>query len=112
MPNVLLGQPTLTPGGGVIDKEHVRRFIKRNLLKLQSCYDQVHADKPALAGTVTATFTIEINGSVSSSSASGVDSKLESCVAQTIQAIAFPNQTDTNTTVDVVYPVIFRPTGC
>ncbi len=112
VPNVSLGQPTLTPGGGVIDNEHVRRYIKRNLLKFQSCYEQVRVDKPTLAGTVTAKFTIEINGSVSSSSASGIDAKLESCVAQTIQAIEFPKQTDTSTTVDVVYPVMFRPTGC
>jgi hypothetical protein len=55
-----LGQPTLMAGGGVLDKEHVRRYIKRNLLKLQSCYDQLHADKPTLAGTVTAKLTIEI----------------------------------------------------
>jgi hypothetical protein len=104
--NVSLGKETTTPEDG-LDKAIIRRYVKHNLLKIQSCYEQALASKPKLAGTLTARFTIGEHGSVTSTYASGVDPWVETCVAQVIGGIEFPKPKD-NKKVDVVYPFTFR----
>jgi outer membrane biosynthesis protein TonB len=109
VPTVSIGQPNATPSDA-LDKAIIRRYIKRNIQKITYCYERVLADKPALSGTLTTKFTINADGRVTSSAASGLDPKVESCVAQTVQAIEFPKPKDSKT-VDVVYPFTFRPSG-
>jgi hypothetical protein len=107
LPTVSIGQANPTPGDA-LDKAIIRRYIKRNLQKIVYCYEKQLVAKPALAGTVTAKFEISGNGHVTSSSASGLDPNVESCIAQAIRTIEFPKPID-NKTVDVVYPFTFRP---
>jgi hypothetical protein len=109
VPTVSIGPPNANPGDA-LDKAIIRRYVKRNVQKIMYCYEAVLADKPALAGTLTTKFTIDAEGRVTASSASGIDPKVEKCVAQTIHAIEFPKPKDSKT-VDVVYPFTFRPAG-
>src|SRR6185436_9584703 len=86
-PTVSLGQPVIT---GDLDRAILRRYLKHHIAKLQRCYDQRRAAKPGLAGTVTASFRIERSGKVATSSATGVDPELASCIAAAIKDIEFP----------------------
>jgi hypothetical protein len=105
-PIVSIGQGLST---GDLDKTIIRRYIKRNIQKLQYCYEQQLLTKKTLQGTVTAKFTISADGVVTSSTASGMkDKEVESCIATTIKAIAFPKPKGGGE-VAVTYPLTFRP---
>jgi len=99
-----IGQASVT---GQLDKAIIRRYIRRNLQKLQLCYEQELLAAPALAGTVKADFTIGVDGKVTSSTATGVHANVASCVANVIKAIEFP--TPKGGVVRVVYPFVFAP---
>jgi len=105
VPTVSIGQPTAQ---GDLDKAIIRRYIKRNIRKIQYCYEKQLASKPGLAGTVQVQFTIGGDGRVSSSSGSGVDATVASCVAEVIQNIEFPRP-KTDGVVNVNYPFVFHP---
>jgi len=87
VPTVSIGQPNAE---GDLDKAIIRRYIKRNLQKIQYCYEKQLLAKPTLAGTVQAQFFITPNGTVASSSGTGVDDAVSSCVADVIKNIEFP----------------------
>ncbi len=61
---------------------------------------------PTLAGTVNAQFFIAPQGRVVSSSASGLDEQVATCVASVIKDIEFPSS---GTGVQVIYPFHFVP---
>ncbi len=111
-PTISIGQPTVRPtvagGDGELDKAIVRRYIKRNIQKLQYCYEKELLAKPALSGTVATSFTITESGVVGSASASGVDATVASCMAQVIKGIEFPRPKGTGG-VAVTYPFTVRP---
>jgi hypothetical protein len=93
---------------GELDKSTIRRYIRRNFQKLQSCYEKRLLAVPGLAGTVTAKFTIDVNGKVTESTASGMaDGEVNTCIASVISNIEFPKPKAGN--VVVSYPFIFRP---
>ena len=89
---------------GAIDKGAVRKVVKDNVTKLQACYEQTLMANPGIAGTVTATFTID-NGSVTNIKASGVHPDVETCVVKAVQLFKFPP----GEKVDVSYPFTFKP---
>jgi hypothetical protein len=104
-PLVSLGQPTVT---GDLDKAIIRRYIKRNIQKLQYCYEKELLVTKSLRGTITAAFTITTNGTVGTSTASGIKSKnVESCVAAVIKDTEFPKPKGGDVTV--TYPFTFTP---
>jgi len=103
-PSPTLGQPTVGPG---LDPATVRRYIKRNLNKLEYCYDKELIAKPTHKRTVIAKFTIGEDGHVTSSIADGVTTA-EDCIAGVIREIEFPKPKG-GVAVDVRYPVIFPP---
>jgi pSer/pThr/pTyr-binding forkhead associated (FHA) protein len=107
VPQVRIGQPTAQ---GDLDKAIIRRYIRRNISKIQYCYEKQLLAKPGLQGTVATQFLIMPNGTVSASNASGVDSDVASCVAGVIRGIEFPKPKGGGS-VQVNYPFIFRPTG-
>jgi hypothetical protein len=84
---VSLGQPTVQ---GDLDRAIVRRYVKRNLKKIQDCYEKQLVTRPALAGTLQLQFAIDGDGKVTSSSGSGVDPAVASCAAEVVQHIEFP----------------------
>lgn len=101
-----LGQISVT---GDLDREVVRRALKRNQRKLMDCYDKQLAKKPKLRGAVLAKFTIDAKGSVTASSAAGMnDGDLETCVARTIQGIEFPTPRSRGM-VTATAPLTFAP---
>jgi hypothetical protein len=95
---------------GDLDRAIIRRYIKRNLAKIQYCYEKQLLARPGLAGTVATAFFISGTGSVASSTASGVDAEVSSCVAAVIKAIEFPKPSGGGT-VQVSYPFTFRSTN-
>jgi len=107
VPSVSIGQPS---SSGDLDKAIIRRYIKRNLQKIQYCYEKQLLAKPTLSGTVASQFFITPNGTVASSTASGVDNEVSSCVADVIKSIEFPKPKGGGS-VQVNYPFIFHQSG-
>ena len=106
VPQVRIGQPQVS---GDLDKAIIRRYIKRSIARIAYCYEKQLLSQPGLEGTVRSQFTISPDGTVSASTASGVNSDVASCVADVIRAIEFPKPRGGS--VDVVYPFSFRPAG-
>ncbi|MBC7974979.1 MAG: AgmX/PglI C-terminal domain-containing protein, partial [Myxococcales bacterium] len=107
VPTVSIGQPN---SQGDLDKAIIRRYIKRNLQKIQYCYEKQLLAKPTLSGTVQAQFFITPNGTVASSTGSGVDGEVSSCVANVIRNIEFPKPKGGGG-VQVNYPFTFHSSG-
>jgi hypothetical protein len=107
VPSVSIGQPS---SQGDLDKAIIRRYIKRNLQKIQYCYEKQLLAKPSLAGTVQAQFFITPNGTVASSTGTGVDGEVSSCVADVIKGIEFPKPKGGGG-VQVNYPFTFHSSG-
>lgn len=105
-PTVSIGQPDAL---GELDKAVIRRYIRRNIQKVQYCYEKQLLVKPTLAGTVSVQFYIAPSGIVMSSTAAGFDPEVARCVADVIKAIVFPKPRSGG--VQVNYPFIFHTTG-
>lgn len=97
------------PATGDLDKQIIRRYIRREIPKITLCYEKRLVDKPGLAGTVTAKFFITPGGSVSTSEATGVDPEVARCIAAVIKQIKFPKPKGGGG-VNVSYPFTFRST--
>jgi hypothetical protein len=100
---LVLGQPTVQ---GDLDKAIIRRYIKRNFQRLQYCYEKELQTNATLGGTVTAKFTIGVDGKVSASTATGLK-EVESCVTSALQSIEFPKP-KSGKAVSVTYPLTYR----
>lgn len=107
VPTVSIGTPS---SQGDLDKAIIRRYIKRNIQKIQYCYEKELLAKSNLAGTVNTQFFITPNGNVASASGNGVDPEVSSCVASVIKGIEFPKPKGGGG-VQVNYPFTFRPAG-
>ena len=107
VPTIGTGRPNAT---GDLDKNIIRRYIRRNLEKVRDCYANELTRDPKLAGTVTARFTISGNGSVAAATASGIDPAVSACIAGVIKGIEFPKP-KSGGLVNVTYPFTFRPDG-
>jgi len=107
VPTVSIGQPS---ANGDLDKAIIRRYIKRNIQKIQYCYEKQLLAKPGLTGTVSTQFFITPSGTVQQSNGSGVDPEVASCVAGVIKDIEFPKPKGGGG-VQVNYPFTFRPAG-
>ncbi len=103
VPTVSIGQPEAQ---GNLDKAIIRRYIKRNIQKIQYCYERELLAKPNLVGTVSTQFLISEAGAVKGARASGVDPNVASCVADVIRTIEFPRPV--SGVVQVTYPFTFR----
>jgi len=105
VPSVSIGRPNAT---GDLDAAIIRRYIRRNIGKIQACYEKELAAKPKLTGTVASRFTIAATGNVVDASASGVDPTVAECVAGVIRGIEFPKPKNGGNVI-VNYPFTFRP---
>jgi len=104
VPTISIGKPTVE---GDLDKAIIRRYIKRNIPKVQYCYEKQLLANDTLEGTVTTRFVIDENGSVASASAEGVDKEVASCIARVMKDIQFPKP-KSGGIVRVTYPFTFR----
>ena len=101
---VTLGQPNAQ---GDLDKAIIRRYVKRNIAKVQFCYEKYLAVDAGLQGTLMVQFFITPEGKVASASASGVNPGVADCVADVIRKIEFPKPKGGGG-VQVNYPFTFR----
>jgi hypothetical protein len=103
-PSAIAPRPAEAPGG--LDPETVQRYIHLRRARIKHCYETQLAVAPTLAGTVMVQFEISPEGKVSSSTATGLDADLSSCVADVIQSIEFPRS---DASLHVKYPFHFVP---
>jgi hypothetical protein len=102
-PQTELAQPT-SASLGDLDPELVRLYVRRNLAQVRYCYEKQRLVEPLLAGTVEARFLITPEGTVASSTATGLDDEVASCVAGVLKNIEFPRS---GGNVQVKYPFRF-----
>jgi hypothetical protein len=104
-PQLQFGDATVQGG---LDKNIIRRFIRRRLARIRFCYEKELLAQPDLAGTLVANFQITSTGSVQGARASGIGNRnVESCVTQAIQSIQFPKPQGGGV-VSVRYPFNFQ----
>jgi hypothetical protein len=97
------GQPNAQ---GDLEKKTIREFIKHKRVQILACYERA-AVVVGRSGTVQTQFFITPNGSVATSSGSGVDPNVANCVADVIKTIEFPKPKGGGG-VQVNYPFTFR----
>ncbi|HEY4055996.1 MAG TPA: AgmX/PglI C-terminal domain-containing protein [Kofleriaceae bacterium] len=91
-----------------LDKDIIRRYIKRKVDAFSYCYEKQLMSNPSLSGTINAQFLIAPNGTVQAASATGLGDTA-GCVADVIKTIKFPATAGGN--VQVSYPFTFHPAG-
>jgi len=107
VPSVRIGNADAV---GDLDKNIIRRYIRRALPRIKYCYEKRLLVKPDLGGTVSAEFTISPTGTVFGSKASGVDGEVSACVAEVISSIEFPKPKGGGI-VKVSSPFTFKSAG-
>lgn len=104
-PQVRVGNAVAT---GDLDKNIIRRYIRRKLPRIRFCYEKVLIKKPSLSGTVVVNFEISPEGTVTKAEAKGVDTAVSDCVAKTLRTTQFPKPRNGGK-VTVRYPFTFMP---
>jgi hypothetical protein len=100
----VVGPPTTS--NPTYDKSIVRRYIRRHLNEISYCYEKQLLAHPNLGGDINATFLIGPKGAVQSSTGTGFDGEVASCLAGVIKTIEFPPPGDGG--VQVNYPFHFH----
>ena len=98
---------------GALDKEIIRRTVRRHLNEVKYCYEQSLVSRPSLSGRIVVQFAIAPTGrvlsSVVQSSSLGV-AAVDSCVVNAVKRWEFP-QPDRGGLAVVSYPFSFSPAG-
>jgi len=109
--------PEVLPGvsdvRGSLDKEIIRRIVRRHLNEVKYCYEQELTRLPALAGRIVVQFMIARNGQVLSSvlqSSSMKNARVENCTVQAVRRWQFP-EPQGGGLVTVTYPFALSPAG-
>jgi TonB family protein len=98
---------------GALDKEIIRRVIRRRIQEVRFCYEREVQRKPELEGRVEVSFTITGAGAVA---AAGVaksttgDTAVDSCIVQAVRRLEFP-QPEGGGIVVVTYPFLLTRAG-
>jgi hypothetical protein len=98
---------------GALDKELIRREIRRHLNEVRFCYQKQLQGKPDLDGRIVVRFTIAGTGQVVSArvqESTMKDASVESCIAQAFYRWTFPKPENSGMVI-VSYPFLFHPTG-
>ncbi len=99
-------------GAGELDGAIIRRYVRRKLRRITTCYERELVVHNNLSGTIVSQFTINPKGKVLSSKASGMGNKnVERCVAQAISSIEFPVPKGGGFVRVTRYPFTFRSGG-
>ena len=96
---------------GDIDKEIIRRIIRRHVGDVRGCYEPELAKTPQLGGRILVQFTIAAKGDVTSSSLAGSTMHaplVESCIVKAVQTWQFPALLHGGT-MNVTYPFTLSP---
>jgi hypothetical protein len=105
VPTISLAPSTSTAG---FDKNTLRRYIRRNLSKIMTCY-QSQPNPADPDGTLDTHFIIGADGNVTDVTTDGFDPTVASCVADVIRRIQFPNPG--GSPIVVSYPFKFITAG-
>jgi hypothetical protein len=107
VPKPVIGTPTTV---GDLDKEIIRRYIKRNFAKITYCYEKELLVNNTLTGTINVQFFISPTGSVTTAAGNGANQKVANCIADVIQTIEFPRPSG-GAGVQVNYPFTIKTAG-
>lgn len=102
-PLVRTGAATAT---GDLDKNIIRRYIRRKLSHIRHCYERELLVSPTLEGKVVATFTIDSQGIVIDAKTEGMNEKVCTCITEAVKTIQFPKPK--GGVVNVSYPFVFK----
>jgi len=109
--------PEVIPGTATVpqslDKEIVRRVIRRHLQEVRFCYERELGRRPDLYGRVVARFVIAPSGDVLASnieSSTMAAPAVEGCVADAIRRWQFP-PSPSHAAAVVTYPFVLKRAG-
>ncbi|HVZ89760.1 MAG TPA: AgmX/PglI C-terminal domain-containing protein [Polyangia bacterium] len=105
--------PSIASVRGSLDREIIRRIVRRHLNEVRYCYNQGLVAKPSLAGRLVVQFAIAPTGVVQSSlmQSSSLDTPaVESCVVTAVRRWEFPQPAGGGYAF-VSYPFTFSPAG-
>jgi TonB family protein len=109
--------PEVTPGiasvRGSLDREIIRRIIRRHINEVKYCYEQELPKRPGLGGRIMVQFTISGTGQVISSvlqSSTMGNVRVESCTVQAVRRWDFPAPLGGGLVI-VSYPFVLTPAG-
>lgn len=108
VPKVIPGSPVVT---GSLDKEIIRRVIRRHTREVKYCYERELIKNKTLAGKVIVSFTISGTGAVVAASAKGGtlgNGAVSACIAAKVRRWIFP-EPNGGGIVRVNYPFVFAP---
>ena len=80
--------------GGLSPREQIRRVVVAHRGALQACYEIEAQKDPTLRGGVTAAWTIDVGGAVTSASLAGTtihNARVEGCVLRQVRSWRFPS---------------------
>ena len=109
-PDVLPGVPNVR---GQLDKEIIRRIIRRHVNEVKSCYEQELTKHPELGGRIMVQFTIGASGQVIASvlqSSTLGNGRVENCTVQAVRRWEFPSPIGGGIVI-VSYPFVLTPRG-
>ena len=109
-PDILTGIASVR---GSLDKEIIRRTVRRHLNEVRYCYDNALAAHPALSGRLVVQFTIAPTGRVLAallSSSTLGNAAVESCVVAAVRRWEFP-EPQGGGLASVTYPFQLSPAG-
>jgi len=109
-PDVIPGQANVR---GSLDKEIIRRIIRRHINEIKYCYEQELLKKPDLGGRVVVQFTISASGTVVASvlqTSTMGNTRVENCTVQAVRRWEFPKPLGGGIVI-VSYPFVLTPAG-
>jgi TonB family protein len=109
-PSIIQGQATVR---GSLDREIIRRIIRRHINEVKFCYEGELIKNARLAGRVSIQFTISGTGQVIASvlqSSTMGNLRVESCVVQAVRRWEFPKPRGGGIVI-VSYPFNFQSNG-
>lgn len=92
---------------GGLDSATVRRCIHVYFSMVRTCYGDALFRHPGISGAIVAKFTIALDGTVSSSKATGFNAGVARCIADAIRTLQFPKPK--TKTVAATYTFAFMP---
>jgi hypothetical protein len=109
-PDVIPGQANVR---GSLDKEIIRRIIRRHINEVKYCYEQELLKKPDLGGRIVVQFTISPAGAVVASvlqNSTMGNMRVENCTVQAVRRWEFPKPLGGGIVI-VSYPFVLTPAG-
>jgi hypothetical protein len=107
-PDVIPGQPIVR---GSLDKEIIRRIIRRHINEVRYCYEQELTRNASLGGRLTVQFTIAPSGEVMTTqlqTSTVGNARVEGCTVQAVRRWEFPKPLDGGIAI-VSYPFVLTP---